>query len=308
LEYGGGGAMADSVVQRVFDDEDLANLFLPNIMRPLYLNGNVLEACVQALQWCGLRKANGHTCTDPVAWEGLTSRIFGSNAPTLHNGGPRRNFYALCKRTADYRRGTLRLRNANTSPFPSDNAVRAFVLAGVRHRGSSLKHAAMALRNSEEVVLAAVRVDGRALVWATPALKDNAEIVLAAVLQTGLALEFASLDLQNRRAIVLAAVDKDPLALAFASATRRNDKDVVLLAVGLEGMALKFASAELKDDADVVLAAVMCWGQALQWASPRLQNDRGVVLAAVTDNDAAFHHASEELRRDPIVLDAVSYF
>ena len=103
----------------VFDNKDLFNLILPNILHALYDNADPESACLDAARWCAAN-GPGSCAGKEFEWRRLAAQVFGPGAPDLVPGGTAQaNFNALCGRTAAYRRGQRRLRN-----HPLERAVR----------------------------------------------------------------------------------------------------------------------------------------------------------------------------------------
>ena len=155
--------------------------------------------CKTAGSWCRAFEASGPSCRDAHdTWRELAARVF-TGARTLDKDNAQANFYALCRRANEYRRGRRRL-----SDSKGDEDVRVFVMAAVKHSGYALRYADEDLKKDREIVLAAVKENGNALRYADE-LQDDHEIVLAAVKENGKALRYADASLQNDPAIVLAA-------------------------------------------------------------------------------------------------------
>ena len=134
----------------VFDNKDLLNLILPNILHELYDNADPERACLDAARWCAVNGPGSCADKEPE-WTRLTEKVFGPGAPDLVPGGTaQRNFNALCGRTAAYRRGQRRLHD-----HPLDRAVHCFVLAAVTQDGLALEYAEGGLRSDPAIVHAA---------------------------------------------------------------------------------------------------------------------------------------------------------
>ena len=256
--------------------------------------------CKTAESWCLAFATLGLSCRNAHdTWRALATRVF-PGAPTLDKDNAQANFYALCQRANEYRRGARFLNNNG------DEDVRVFVMAAVKHHGGQLLRVNELFKRDPEIVLAAVTKKGTALRYADASLKREHNIVLAAVTQDGWALGFTDGALRGKHDIVLAAVTQNGDALVWASVFLKKDHEIVLAAVTRNGHALRYASELLKKDPDILLAAVTQDGMALRYADESLQSDLFIVLTAVVMDRNALQFADISLKKHPVIVKAVA--